>query len=191
MGEGPNREGLSRKAIMREVEESLGRLRTDYIDLYQLHQVDHATPIEETMRALDDLVRQGKVRYIGCSNFDAWQVCEAVWTARTAGLAPMVAVQPAYNMLDRAVEGELIPFCDRYGVGVLPYFPLQHGLLTGKYRRGEVAPEGSRLSVHGARHSNPQTSTCWRGWRRSPPGAATRFLNWRLRGCCLGRRSAR
>jgi aryl-alcohol dehydrogenase-like predicted oxidoreductase len=148
MGDGPNREGLSRKAIMHEVEQSLGRLRTDYIDLYQLHQVDNVTPIEETLRALDDLVRQGKVRYIGCSNFEAWRMCEAVWTSRTAGLTPMVAVQPAYSLLNREVEKELLPFCDQYGVGVLPYFPLEHGLLTGKYKRSEKAPEGSRLAVN-------------------------------------------
>ena len=150
MGEGPNREGLSRKAIMHEVEQSLTRLQTDYIDLYQLHQIDHATPIEETMRALDDLVRDGKVRYVGCSNFEAWRLCEAVWTARTAGLAPMVSVQPPYSMLNRDVERELLPVCDRYGVGVLPYFPLEHGLLTGKYRRGRPPPSDSRLAVHGA-----------------------------------------
>ncbi len=148
MGDGPNREGLSRKAIIHEVEQSLGRLRTDYIDLYQLHQVDRVTPIEETLRALDDLVRQGKVRYIGCSNFEAWRVCEAVWTSKTAGLAPLVAVQPPYSMLNRDIEGELLPFCDRYGIGVLPYFPLEHGLLTGKYRRGEKAAAGSRLAVN-------------------------------------------
>jgi aryl-alcohol dehydrogenase-like predicted oxidoreductase len=146
MGEGPNREGLSRKAIMHEVEQSLGRLRTDYIDLYQLHQVDSVTPIEETLRALEDLVRQGKVRYIGCSNFEAWRVCEAIWTSKAAGLSPMVAVQPAYSLLNRDVESEMLPFCDRYGVGVLPYFPLEHGLLTGKYRRGEKAPAGTRLA---------------------------------------------
>ena len=150
MGEGPNREGLSRKAIMHEVEQSLMRLQTDYIDLYQLHQIDHVTPIEETMRALDDLVRDGKVRYVGCSNFEAWRLCEAVWTARTAGLAPMVSVQPPYSMLNRDVERELLPVCDRYGVGVLPYFPLEHGLLTGKYRRGQPPPSDSRLAVHGA-----------------------------------------
>lgn len=150
MGEGPNREGLSRKAIMHEVEQSLRRLQTDYIDLYQLHQIDHATPIEETMRAMDDLVRDGKVRYVGCSNFEAWRLCEAVWTARTAGLAPMVSVQPPYSMLNRDVERELLPVCDRYGVGVLPYFPLEHGLLTGKYRRGQPPPSDSRLAVHGA-----------------------------------------
>ncbi len=146
MGEGPNREGLSRKAIMYEVEQSLGRLQTDYIDLYQLHQVDNMTPIEETLRALEDLVRQGKVRYVGCSNFEAWRVCEAIWTSKAEGLSPMVAVQPAYSLLNRDVERELLPFCDHYGVGVLPYFPLEHGLLTGKYRRGEKAPAGTRLA---------------------------------------------
>ena len=150
MGEGPNREGLSRKAIMREIEQSLRRLQTDYVDLYQVHQIDHGTPIEETLRALDDLVRDGKVRYIGCSNFEAWRLCEAVWTSRTAGLNSMVSVQPAYSLLNREVERELLPFCDRYGIGVLPYFPLEHGLLTGKYRRGQAPPPGSRLAAHGA-----------------------------------------
>ena len=150
MGPGPNREGLSRKAIMREVEESLRRLGTDYIDLYQLHQVDPQTPIEETLRALDDLVRSGKVRYVGCSNFEAWRLCEAMWTSRSLGLAPMASVQPPYSLLDRGVEAELLPVCERYGVGVLPYFPLAHGLLTGKYGRGEPPPPGSRLAAHGA-----------------------------------------
>ena len=150
MGPGPNREGLSRKAIMREVEESLRRLETDYIDLYQVHQIDHETPIEETLRALDDLVRSGKVRYIGCSNFEAWRLCEAIWTSRSAGLTPMVSVQPPMSLLDRDARRELIPLCDRYGIGVLPYFPLAHGLLTGKYGRDKAPPEGSRLSVHGS-----------------------------------------
>ena len=146
MGEGPNQAGNSRQHITVEVENSLRRLRTDYIDLYQIHFTDADTPIEETLRALDDLVRQGKVRYTGCSNFMAWQVCEASWTSRSLGLTPFVSVQPAYSMLNRAIEAELVPFCIEYGVGILPYYPLANGFLTGKYRRGQPPPEGTRLA---------------------------------------------
>ena len=145
MSEGPNQAGNSRQHIMTEVENSLRRLSTDYIDLYQIHFTDANTPIEETLRALDDLVRQGKVRYVGCSNFMSWQVCEAVWTSRTLGLTSFVSVQPKYSMLDRQIEAELAPFCREYGVGILPYFPLANGFLTGKYRRGQPAPPGTRL----------------------------------------------
>ena len=145
VGEGPNDAGNSRQHIVAEVENSLRRLGTDYIDLYQIHWADANTPIEETLGALDHLVNQGKVRYIGCSNFAAWQVCEATWTSRLLGTASFVSVQPKYNMLFRNVEAELIPFCAEYGIGVLPYFPLAEGLLTGKYSRGRGAPEGTRL----------------------------------------------
>ena len=146
MGDGPNQAGNSRQHIMTEVENSLRRLDTHYIDLYQIHFPDPNTPIDETLRALDDLVHQGKVRYIGCSNFKAWQVCEAIWTSQTLGLTPFISVQPAYSMLDRRVEAELIPFCAQYGMGILPYSPLADGFLTGKYRRGEPVPEGTRLA---------------------------------------------
>ena len=146
MGEGPNMAGNSRQHIVAEVENSLRRLGTDYIDVYQLHWPDANTPIEETLRTLDDLVKQGKVRYIGCSNFMAWQVCEAAWTSRTCGITPLVSVQPKYSMLDREIEAELVPFCKEYGVGILPYYPLANGFLTGKYRRGEAAMEGTRLA---------------------------------------------
>ena len=145
--EGPNRAGSSRKHIFEEIEGSLKRLDTDYVDLYQLHGWDPVTPTDETMRALDDLVRQGKVRYIGCSNFSAWHASEAIWTSRGLGLASLVSAQPAYNMLLRDIESELLPFCQEYGVGILPYYPLAHGFLTGKYRRGEPAPPGSRLTM--------------------------------------------
>jgi aryl-alcohol dehydrogenase-like predicted oxidoreductase len=128
-------------------EDSLRRLGSDYIDLYQIHVPDAATPIEETLRALDDLVRSGKARYIGCSNFAGWQVVEAAWTSRSASLSPFVSAQNFYNLLERNVEKELVPACNAYGLGVLPYFPLASGLLTGKYRRGEAAPEGTRLSA--------------------------------------------
>jgi aryl-alcohol dehydrogenase-like predicted oxidoreductase len=147
MGEGPLRRGGSRRWIMQAAENSLRRLGTDYIDLYQIHFPDAGTPIEETLRALDDLVRQGKVRYLGCSNFAGWQVTEAAWTARTEGLAPFVSAQNFYNLLERNVERELVPACNAYGLGVLPYFPLASGLLTGKYQRGQGAPEGTRLSA--------------------------------------------
>lgn len=146
VGDGPNQSGASRQHLFAEVEKSLKRLRTDHIDLYQIHVADPATPIEETLRALSQLVDQGKVRYAGCSNYASWQLCEAVWTARTRSLTSFVSVQPPYSMLDRGIESELVPFCQQYGVGILPYFPLANGLLTGKYRRGQGAPEGTRLA---------------------------------------------
>ena len=146
MADGPNNAGNSRKHIMTEVENSLRRLNTDYIDLYQIHWQDANVPIEETLRALDDLVRQGKARYIGCSNFMAWQVCEAVWTSRSLGIAAFASVQPKYSLMDRAIEAELTPFCREYRMGILPYFPLENGFLTGKYKRGQVAPQGTRLA---------------------------------------------
>lgn len=146
MGDGPNQVGASRQHILTEIENSLKRLQTDYVDLYQIHRADPNTPIEETLQTLDQLVSQGKVRYIGCSNYQSWQVCEALWTSRTQNLVPFSTVQPHYSMLNREVEKELVPFCKTYGVGILPYFPLANGFLTGKYKRGETAPEGSRLS---------------------------------------------
>ena len=146
MGDGPNDSGASRLHLTSELEISLRTLGTDYVDLYQVHFPDDDTPIEETMRALDDMVRQGKVRYVGCSNFSAWQVCEAIWTSRTCGLAPFVSVQPPYSMMQRAIEADLVPFCREYEVGILPYYPLANGFLTGKYRRGHAAPEGTRLA---------------------------------------------
>ena len=146
VGDGPNDGGNSRQHIMAAVEDSLRRLQTDYIDLYQIHWHDPNVPIEETLRALDDLVRQGKVRYIGCSNFTAWQVCEAAWTSRSLGIASFASVQPRYSLMDREIETELVPFCDAYGVGILPYYPLANGFLTGKYRRGEAVPTGTRLA---------------------------------------------
>lgn len=146
MGDGPNQIGASRQHILTEVENSLKRLQTDYIDLYQIHRADPNTPIEETLQTLDQLVSQGKVRYIGCSNYQSWQVCEAIWTSRTHSLVPFSTVQPHYSMLNRDVEKELVPFCKTYGIGILPYFPLANGFLTGKYKRGQQAPDGSRLS---------------------------------------------
>ena len=146
MGDGPMQTGASRQHMMVSIEASLSRLQTDYVDLYQLHRVDRRIPIEETLRALDDLVRQGKVRYIGASNFDAWHLCEAEWTARDLSLNRFVSVQNQYNLLTREVEREVTPFCEAYGVGIIPFFPLESGLLTGKYQRGQAAPEGTRLA---------------------------------------------
>ncbi|MBV9734594.1 MAG: aldo/keto reductase [Acidisphaera sp.] len=138
--------GASRRYIMQAVEDSLRRLRTDWIDLYQMHQPDPRTPIEETLRALDDLIRAGKVRYVGCSNLPAWQVVEAQWTARQLGLNAFVSCQDEYSLLVRGLERELLPAVQAYGLGLLPYFPLASGLLTGKYRRDAAMPEGARLT---------------------------------------------
>jgi aryl-alcohol dehydrogenase-like predicted oxidoreductase len=138
--------GGSRRYIVRAVEASLTRLRTDWIDLYQIHRPDPLTPIEETLRALDDLVAQGKVRYVGSSNFAGWQIVEAEWTARHLGLERFVSAQDEYSLLVRDVEEEIVPAIKAYGIGFLPYFPLASGLLTGKYKRGEPLPEGSRFA---------------------------------------------
>jgi aryl-alcohol dehydrogenase-like predicted oxidoreductase len=132
------------------VEASLRRLGTDHIDLYQLHQPDLVTPVEETLAALNELVAEGKVRYLGCSNFAAWEVTEAHWTARSRGLQGFVTAQNEYSLYNRVAEDELVPACLRAGVGLLPYFPLAYGLLTGKYSGGS-APAGSRLSAESQR----------------------------------------
>ena len=147
MADGPNNAGNSRGHIMTEVEASLRRLGTDYIDLYQIHWWDPNTPLEETLRALDDLVRHGKVRYIGSSNFSGWQACEAAWIAQTLGITKFVSTQPHYSMMAREVEEELVPFCRRYGIGILPYYPLENGFLTGKYKRNKPPPDGTRLAA--------------------------------------------
>jgi aryl-alcohol dehydrogenase-like predicted oxidoreductase len=136
----------SRRYVRKAVEASLRRLGTDWVDLYQLHTPDPVTPIEETLAALHELVVEGKVRYLGSSNFTGWQVVDADWVARTAGSTPMVSAQNEYSLLNRAAEAELVPACEHAGVGLLPYFPLASGLLTGKYTRGGQAPDGSRLA---------------------------------------------
>ncbi|WP_156199956.1 aldo/keto reductase [Actinotalea caeni] len=136
----------SRRYIRRAVEASLRRLGTDHIDLYQMHRYDPVTPLEETLAALQELVAEGKVRYLGSSNFTGWQIVDADWVARTAGGTPMISVQNAYSLLDRRVEAEVVPAAEHVCAGMLPYFPLASGLLTGKYRRGEEAPEGTRLA---------------------------------------------
>ncbi len=136
----------SRRYIRRAVEASLRRLQTDHIDLYQMHTPDPRTPIEETLAALHDLVREGKVRYLGSSNFAGWQVADAHWSAVTEGFSPFVSAQNEYSLLKREAEAEVVPACGRFGVGLLPYFPLASGLLTGKYRRDADAPQGTRLA---------------------------------------------
>jgi aryl-alcohol dehydrogenase-like predicted oxidoreductase len=137
----------SRRYIVRAVESSLRRLETDHIDLYQLHRPDPATPIDETLAALDDLVRSGKVRYLGNSNFAGWQIADADWTARAGNLTPFISAQNHYSLLQRGVEDEVVPACEQFGLGLLPFFPLDSGLLTGKYRRGETPASGTRLSL--------------------------------------------
>lgn len=136
----------SRRYIRKAVESSLRRLRTDWIDLYQLHFPDGKTPIEETLSALHELVTEGKVRYLGSSNLNGWQIADADWTARTNGVSRFVSAQNHYSLLERGIERSVLPACEHFGIGVLPYFPLANGLLTGKYRRGQPAPEGSRLA---------------------------------------------
>jgi aryl-alcohol dehydrogenase-like predicted oxidoreductase len=143
--------GSSRRHIMNAIEDSLRRLGTEYVDLYQLHSPFPAVPIEETLRALDDLIRAGKVRYIGNSNMSGWQVVEAEWTARSHNLTPFASAQNEYNLLDRRIEKELTPACEQYGLGILPYFPLASGLLTGKYHRGEAPAADTRIAAWGTR----------------------------------------
>lgn len=144
MGEEPNDYGASRYHIVNGVEASLRRLQTDHIDLYQIHRWDATTPIEETLRALDDLVRSGKLRYVGASNFAAWQIARANLLAEIHGWTPFITIQNHYHMLERTLEQEVLPYCSAYQVGILPFFPLAGGFLTGKYKRGEPAPAGSR-----------------------------------------------
>lgn len=136
--------GASRRYILSAVEASLRRLNTDYIDLYQIHAPDPDTPIEETLRALDDLVSSGKVRYIGCSNFSGWQLVESQWLSRTMGTERLISAQNRYSLLSRGVEGDLLPACREYDVSLLPFFPLESGLLTGKYQKDRAPTEGTR-----------------------------------------------
>ncbi len=147
MGDGPNDRGLSRAHIIDGVHAGLRRLGTDYMDLLQVHAWDAETPIEETMRALDDLVRDGTVRYIGCSNFTAWQLVWSLWASDRHNLASFVSVQPRYSLVDREIEKELLPACQQFGVGIIPYSPLAGGVLTGKYAEGKEPPAGTR--AHG------------------------------------------
>jgi aryl-alcohol dehydrogenase-like predicted oxidoreductase len=151
MGEGAYLRGGARRYIVKAVEDSLKRLHTDHIDLYQMHVPDPDTPIEETLRALDDLVRDGKVLYIGNSNFTGWQIADADWTSRTGGLERFISAQNNFSLLERGVEREVLPACERFGLGLLPYFPLASGFLTGKYHRGEPPRQGTRLAAWGKR----------------------------------------
>jgi aryl-alcohol dehydrogenase-like predicted oxidoreductase len=146
MDDAGRKKGGSRRYVMQAVEDSLRRLKTDWIDLYQLHRPDPLTPIEETLRALDDLVRQGKVRYVGCSNLSAWQVVEAQWTAKAHNLVAFASCQDEYSLLVRDIEKELVPAIQVYRMGLLPFFPLASGLLTGKYKQGAPMPQGARLT---------------------------------------------
>lgn len=152
MGDGPNDEGLSRTHIFQAVENSLKRLQTDYIDLYQTHWPDDDTPIEETLNAFDDLIKSGKVRYVGCSNYSAWQVVQSLWVSEKLGFERFVSIQPHYNLISRAeFERELKDVCVTYGIGVIPYSPLAGGFLTGKYRKNKLAPESVRAK--GLKHA--------------------------------------
>lgn len=150
MGDGPNDRGSSRRRIIAGCEASLRRLQIDAIDLYQIHEFDPHTPLEETLGALDDLVQAGKVRYIGCSNYDAWRIVQSLWISDRRNLARFVSVQPEYNLLHRDVEREITPVCLEFGLGIIPFFPLDAGVLTGKYKPGEPPPEGTRG------HNNPR-----------------------------------
>ncbi|MGH2631800.1 MAG: aldo/keto reductase [Tepidiformaceae bacterium] len=158
MGEGPNDLGNSRRHIIDQCEASLRRLGTDYIDLYQLHRPQPEIPIDETLRAMDDLVRAGKVRYIGTSTYAAWQLVESLWVSKENHLNRFVTEQPPYNLLDRRIERELVPMAQTYGFGVIPWSPLAGGLLTGKYHRGEPPPPDTRF---GAMASNPIQQRRW------------------------------
>ncbi|MCA9074754.1 MAG: aldo/keto reductase [Planctomycetaceae bacterium] len=151
VGDGPNDWGGSRLHLLREVEKSLQRLKVNTIDVYYLHAPDATTPIEESLRAMDDMVRSGKVRYIACSNFRAWELCEALWESDRHGLDQIACVQPLYNIVNRDIEVELLPLCRKHGIGVVSYSPLARGILTGKYRLGEPAPEGSRAARNDVR----------------------------------------
>ena len=149
----PNMQGNTRRHIIEQCEASLKRLQTDYIDLYQIHRPQSDVPIDETLRALDDLIRAGKVRYIGTSTYAAWQAVESLWVSERLGLNRFVCEQPPYHILDRRIERELLPMAQTYGYGIIPWSPLAGGLLTGKYRRGTDAPEGSRYAEPSRRAS--------------------------------------
>ena len=151
MGDSPLERGGSKRYVHRALEASLERLGTDYIDLYQMHFPDAETPIEETLEALNEAVEQGKVRYIGCSNFAGWQLVDALWTSQQRGFARFVSAQNHYNLLERTIRHELLPASHAHKVGVLPYFPLASGLLTGKYKRGEAPSKDTRLGLWGER----------------------------------------
>ncbi len=161
MDDSGTRQGASAAYIVRAVEDSLRRLKTDVIDLYQLHTPDPKTPMEETLGALDGLVKAGKVRHIGCSNVPAWQVADSRWIAKTKSLAPFITCQDEYSLLHRDPERELLPMCAHFGMSLLPYFPLASGLLTGKYTQGQAAPEGTRYNASPAFADRYMTESNW------------------------------
>ena len=177
MDEAERLKGASRRYILSAVEASLRRLKTDWIDLYQLHTPDPLTPIEETLRTLEELIRQGKVRYIGCSNLPAWQVVEAQWTARHIGLNAFVTCQDEYSLVVRDPERELLPAMEAYGLGLLPYFPLASGLLSGKYKRTGPMPEGARLTMTKRLADRYLTDANWQTAERLSDFCATRGRN--------------
>jgi aryl-alcohol dehydrogenase-like predicted oxidoreductase len=162
MGDGPNRSGASRYRIVRCVEESLRRLKTDRIDLYQIHMQDVDTPEEETLRALDDLVRSGKVLYLGCSNYAAYRLMNALWLAKTEHLSRFVTLQAEYSLVARDLEREHVPLCRDTGLGILPWSPLAGGFLSGKYERARAAPSGTRLAEKKDRLARFDNDRCWR-----------------------------
>jgi aryl-alcohol dehydrogenase-like predicted oxidoreductase len=149
----------SRRYIRAAIEGSLRRLNTDYVDLYQMHEPDLRTPIEETLDALEEIVREGKVRYVGCSQFAAWQLVDADWSARVAGCSRFISAQNEYSLLERGVESDIVPACEHLGVGLVPFFPLSSGLLTGKYRQGETPPADTRLG--GPRYGEVLAAANW------------------------------
>lgn len=157
----PNARGGSRHYVISAAEASLRRLGTDYIDLYQIHFPDPTTPIEETLRALDDLVRSGKVRYTGCSNFAAWQISEAMWTSKHNNLHAFATAQPLYNLLQRQIEQEILPACEAHGVGIIPWGPLAGGFLTGKYRRGEPPGADTLMATKPMAYDQVMTEENW------------------------------
>jgi aryl-alcohol dehydrogenase-like predicted oxidoreductase len=171
MGDGPNDFGLSRLHLMDALDASLKRLGTDHVDVYYAHTPDAATPIDETLRAMDDMVRSGKVRYIACSNFRAWRLCEALWQSDKLGLERFCCVQPLYNIVNRDVEVELLPLCQEHNVGVVTYSPLARGVLTGKYKPGETPAEGTRAARKDARMLQAE-------WRESSLEVAAQLTDY-------------
>jgi len=162
MGEGPNRNGASRYRIIKCCEDSLRRLQTDRIDLYQIHMQDNTVPEEETLRALDDLVRAGKVLYIGCSNYAAYRLMDSLWLAKTQHLSRFVTLQAQYNLLVRDLEREHVPLCRTQGLGILPWSPLAAGFLTGKFEQGKPPQEGTRLGAKAERFARYDTPRNWK-----------------------------
>ncbi|MGA8149548.1 MAG: aldo/keto reductase [Terriglobales bacterium] len=186
MGDGPDESGLSRRAIFRAIEDSLQRLQTDYVDLYYLHQPDYAVPIEETLAAMEELVKQGKIRYPGTSNYSSWQVCEMEWIAQQNGYTPACVSQPMYNLLARGIEQEYLPMAKKYDVSVIAYNPLAGGLLTGKHSQAAIPP-GTRFdnnSMYQDRYWHPQNFAAVEKLKKASDSAGRSLidvsLNWLL-----------